>query len=330
MSKTSETQSLCTALYVDDYRINTLYEFSRSSSLVWRQATAFKMFAKQSGGQLHLHALINRHDSNSLKAYSQADYNLHVMNGDRPVEISRVIKQALDQPLPDHLVVVSDDSAFVPLCREASLRGAQVSIFTPKNHRVASLAQSGFITSPIASLLAKHRPAQKAMAFVDIENLLYAQKQQWVGRYPRLNLKEIERALVDSANIVETHVFGDFVRLARYFGCDVRAQLEQRNMITYQTDNIFGKNTADMEIASAIHVAMERDPELTSIVIASGDRDFCPVVDRAHKLGKEVILLAPHGSLSKHLAKKADRLIYIAGNKRVHAKQKGRTISLAQ
>ena len=231
------------------------------------------------------------------------------MNGDRQAALYYLVQEALARPLPDVLVVVSDDAAFVPLCLKARRAGSRVVIFSPAGKPPQVLRQNDFDIRPLAALFATHRPLTKTIVFLDIENLLRSLCDGQDKCRPQLNLKAITGVLAKLSQVVAIHAFGDFIPLGRKFRCDVRRRLETRGIITHQTDNIRGKNSADMQIASAIHIVLDESPEITTFAIGTGDRDFRPVVERARALGKEVVLLAQPHALSRLLAEKASRII---------------------
>lgn len=296
-------------LMVDQYAISNVQNDWQLINAGRQEAYALKALAHSLGKQLRLHAIINRHDPISFSAYSKADYHIHVMNGDRPAALYYLVQAMLAQPMPGVLVVVSDDPIFVPLCLKAQLAGTRVVIVSPTGKPPQVLRRRGFDIRLLATLLANHRLPTKTIVFLDIENLL---RSLCGGKgHRQLNLRVITDALAKLSQVMAIHAYGDFTHLARQFHCDVRSRLEARRIITHQTDNIRGKNSADMEIASAIHTALAENPEITTFALGTGDRDFRPVVERAQALGKEVVLLASVHTVSRQLAKLADQVIYL-------------------
>lgn len=309
-------------LMVDQYMISSVKnDQSQDLQLIngcWQEAQTLKALAQTLGKEIRLHAIINRHDPISFTAYSKADYHIHIMNGDRPEALYYLVQRALARSLPDVLVVVSDDAAFVPLCLTAKQAGRKVIVFSPSGKPPRALVQGRFDIRPLAALFANHRPLTKTIVFLDIENLLRSLCDGQDKRSPQLNLKAITDVLAKLTQVVAIHAFGDFMHLGRQFRCDVRSRLETRGIITHQTDNIRGKNCADMEIASAIHTTLDESLEITTFAIGTGDRDFRSVVERARLLGKEVVLLACSHALSRQLAELADRIIYLAHKPALH------------
>ena len=302
-------QSFSTVLYVDDYQIDTLRKGSHSKATVWQEATALQAYAAISSDELKSHALINRHSHQSLTAYSKTSYALHVMNGDRPVELHNLVEHARMQQLPDRLIIASDDPIFAPLCLVAAQANVEVSIISPANQPHLLLKKQGVAVCALDTVKATYPPHRKTLTCLDIENLLYTKVRPHKGQRRELNLKRIWNALSECGEHDTIVAFGDFNKLNRHFGCDVRARLEKRNVMIEHTDNLNGKNSADMLIARRIQTAVEQDLALTTIVLASGDRDFRPVVELARTMGKEVVLISQPNALSRSLAETATRVI---------------------
>lgn len=309
MSSLQHRQSLSTTLYVDDYQIDTLRNGSHTKANVWQEATALQAHAATLGGEVQSHALINRHSHQSLAAYSKTSYAMHVMNGDRPAELHKLVEQARLQGLPDRLLVASDDPIFRPLCLVAAQANVDVSIISPTNQPHPFLIEQGIAVCALDSVKAAHQPQRKTVACLDMENLLYTKARSCKGSRQQPNLKRIWRALDKCGEIDTIVAFGDFNKLAQHFRCDIGARLEKRNVVIEHTDNLNGKNSADMLIARHIQDIVEHDLALTTIVLASGDRDFRPVVELARAVGKEVILISQPNALSGHLAEQANRVI---------------------
>ncbi|HRW08026.1 MAG TPA: hypothetical protein P5121_23150, partial [Caldilineaceae bacterium] len=160
-------------LFVDDYQIDELCDTVQSVGAKWQDADVFRTFAGHLGDQVRLHALINRHNSHSLAAYSKADYHLHVMNGERSAELHALIQRALHQPLPDQLIVISNDPVFLLLYSAYCRHAYKCFDFSPTNRAATCLMQNGFDVRPFSSLMVSHRFVKKAYALRDIENMLY-------------------------------------------------------------------------------------------------------------------------------------------------------------
>ena len=255
-------------------------------------------------------AIIDRHDVAGFSAYSEANFQIQVMNGDRPYALHQLVQHALQQPLTDHLVVVSDDPAFVPLCIKAKLAGAQVELWSPTDKPPPVLVQNGYQVYSLHHKLPLSAVEQpKAMVWLDAENLLF-------GLYPpnkrlrqRLDLTPIKDALSCVTHAVARHAYGDFLLLSRLFHCNVAHLFHQLNVVTHQCHSIRGKNSADMAIASAIHIALVKNPDMTTVVIGSGDGDFRPVAEHICQLGKRLVLLSLPSALHRELKGMAHQII---------------------
>jgi NYN domain len=158
-----------------------------------------------------------------------------------------------------------------------------------------------------------------ANVWLDVENLVFGLfPVNRTTRFP-FNITVIDDALRQVGDVAAIYAYGDFRLLSRVYHCDVQAAFQSLGVITHQNYG-YCKNSADMWIASAIHVALREQPEMTTVVIGSGDGDFRPVATDARKLGKELILIAPNGTLSRQLKVMADQVIHIGGNSPVVVK----------
>ncbi len=256
--------------------------------------------------------LLDRHDIMGFNAYSAANYQIQITNGDRADLLHKVVQEILAQPLPDQLIIVSDDPVFIPLCIKAQSQQTQVSVWSPTGMSPTLLLQTNCEVQMLQSIFpSAYRPPQKVKGWIDAENYFLGVCTQQKHRTPQLQMKALTTALHQLGAVAEVHAYADFDILQRVFRCDVQYRLQRLGITTHQTKNIRGKNSADMQIARSIIVDLERDPNLTTVVIVSGDRDFCAVVEHAHELGKEVKIVAPRGSLSAQLESMADQVLFI-------------------
>lgn len=148
-------------------------------------------------------------------------------------------------------------------------------------------------------------------AWLDIENLLTRPPTSGAAVSARAVAQAVLAAAAKVASVGQVYAFGDFRLLARRYGCNVQSELRQLQMRTFHLDNKRGKNTADMAIACHIVKSIYSRQGLHSILIGTGDRDFCPVVETAQQCGIQVVVLSFANSISRDLAAAADRIIYL-------------------
>ncbi len=159
----------------------------------------------------------------------------------------------------------------------------------------------------------KRITTRRTIVWLDIENLLRA---MFPGQrlHAGLDMTPLKKALRHLTDVAAIYAYGDFFLLSRIFRCDVEQMLRRLGIVTHHLASIRGKNSADMAIVTAIHIALAEQPDLTTVVIGSGDGDFRPVAAYARSLGKEIVLIAPFDSLSRQLKGLAHRMIYLDGN----------------
>jgi len=257
-------------------------------------------------------ALVDQDDKEGIEAYSSEDYRIVTMNGDRPQALQRLVRNEMAQTLPGHLVIISADEAFAPLCALAAHSDTKVSVWTPTTEVPASLLDRRFDNRSLRQLIPDAYVKLGAAAmWLDLENLLISMKKAGF----RVNMTDfvqaVRSATSDVGDITTTIAYADFTQLAQDFGQTLQRDLEQLGIRTRYQVSIRGKSSSDMAIASDIHSAFERDPDIQTIIIGTGDRDFRPTVDKAHKCHKKVIVLALENNLSQELKRAADDVIYL-------------------
>lgn len=297
---------------VDRYR---LYESGKRHDIKvdpQREAGLLKLLLGVLGRNRRLVAILNEEDNEAISAYQEQAYEIKSMNGDRPHAIQRLIKEEFDRPPPKHLVIVSDDPAFATICAFAAHHNTQVSVWSPSGRVPDDLLDARFDTRYLNELLPDtYIQLGTAVVWLDIENLLIGLKQKGVVPDIETFVEAVREEVSDLGDVTGIVAYGDFGLLRESFGVDVQRKLEQLGVRTRYQVNMHGKNSADMEIASDIHTFLERDPNVETVIIGTGDRDFRPSVDAAHGKGKKVIILALKDNLSRDLRQAADDVRYL-------------------
>ena len=292
---------------VDRYQ---LYESSKRHNVKVdpeREAEMLQLLLGVYGRNQRLIAILNEEDSDAISAYKKHAYDVKPMNGDRPNALRRLIKEEFDHPSPKHLVVISDDPAFSTLCTFAARNNTQVSVWSPTSRIPDDLRDARFDVRYLNELLPDtYIQLGTAVVWLDIENLLIGLKENGVTPNIEAFVNAIREEVSDLGDVTSIIAYGDFGLLRESFGTDVQRELEQLGVRTRYQVNMHGKNSADMEIASDIHTHLERDPNVETVIIGTGDRDFRPSVDAAHGKGKKVIILALKDNLSRDFRQAAD------------------------
>jgi len=143
--------------------------------------------------------------------------------------------------------------------------------------------------------------------FIDAENLASACPNAGVP----FDIDFLLDRLREEGTIRYTRAYGDWTRypLKQYL---LDFQDSTVEMIMLST-GFRGKNTGDIQLAmDALEMTLVQSPP-TTIVVASGDRDFVPLVQKIRRYGLKVIGVGLEGSISKALEQQCDRYIYYDG-----------------
>lgn len=140
--------------------------------------------------------------------------------------------------------------------------------------------------------------------FIDAENLAVQAEQAGVP----LRLEFILERLAEEGTVRYKKAYGDWGHppLSRLVSVFTQNTIE---MAMLMTDH--AKNTADMQMAvDALEMALLRESAPSTIVIASGDRDFVPLAKKIRRYGIKVIGVGLQGSISRELANECDLYLY--------------------
>jgi hypothetical protein len=131
-------------------------------------------------------------------------------------------------------------------------------------------------------------------------------------------MEAIRQAVDDLGEIITVTGYADWGELNRHHGgsnVNWQRELTLAGGESRYVVNQHGKNTADMKIADDIRTLVEHDPggggAIDTIVLATMDRDFRPIVETAQRRGKKVIVLALEGGLSRELEGAASEVRYL-------------------
>jgi uncharacterized protein (TIGR00288 family) len=140
--------------------------------------------------------------------------------------------------------------------------------------------------------------------FIDAENLIRPLEQ----RFERFNLDGILRRVKGYGVLILSRSYADwgfypckeYIRDFSYSGVEM-SQVHS---------DIRGKNTADMQLAVDVMEHCQTKHAAEIIVLASGDRDFVPLVQSLRRQGKEVICIGYDDSSNQTLQQICD--VYIS------------------
>lgn len=127
--------------------------------------------------------------------------------------------------------------------------------------------------------------------------------------------ERLGKATVDVSAIIDYAAsFGSLMLTRAYadwsspINAEYRTQLVARavDLVQLFPAAAYAKNGADIRLAVDTVEDMFRTPDLTHVVIVSGDSDYVPLAQRARRLGRYVIGMGVAGSTAKSLAAACD------------------------
>lgn len=144
-----------------------------------------------------------------------------------------------------------------------------------------------------------------AAALVDYQNLHHYLKGRIGGGSPSDLAAQLLSGLRD-------RLASDDVRLARgrayadFGGLDDPARHVQRTLYLHGVEPVYvpatmHRNTTDLQLALDACELRERHPEVGTVALVSGDRDYAPVVQALVAAGRRVVVVAFREHLSPHL-----------------------------
>lgn len=149
--------------------------------------------------------------------------------------------------------------------------------------------------------------SRRVAVFVDFENIKRAVDDFFAG--DRVDLKRVldEVAQVTQGRIVVKRAYADWSAFREYRTdlLETATEAVQAFPLTQK-----GKNGADIRLTVDVIEAVLRQPELTHVVIVSGNSDFTPLAMRLRELGQVVIGIGVRANTSSYLTKSCDRFIY--------------------
>ncbi|CPR11829.1 NYN domain protein [Mycobacterium bohemicum DSM 44277] len=169
--------------------------------------------------------------------------------------------------------------------------------------------------------------AARVAVYLDFDNIVISRYDQLNGRssFQRDKAKGLElhperqaRATVDVGAILDfASSFGTLVLTRAYadWSADInagyRGQLVARavDLVQLFPAAAYGKNGADIRLAVDAVEDMFRLPDLTHVVIVSGDSDYIPLAQRCKRLGRYVVGIGVAGASSRALAAACDEFI---------------------
>lgn len=149
--------------------------------------------------------------------------------------------------------------------------------------------------------------------FIDFENV-YVSVRDKLDVNP--NFEIIMDRVADLGRVVIARAYADWYRYPRVTSALYANGIEPMYVPTYYYDRDLGrtgraiKNSVDMNLCIDAMKTLYTNPNIGKFVLATGDRDFIPLVNAIRQHGKEVIIIGVGGAASGHLAQSADEFIF--------------------
>ena len=149
--------------------------------------------------------------------------------------------------------------------------------------------------------------------FIDFENV-YVSVRDKLDANP--NFESIMDRCEDFGRVVIARAYADWYRYPRVTSALYANAIEPMYVPTYYYDRDMGrtgrpiKNSVDMNLCIDAMKTLYTNPNIGRFVLATGDRDFIPLVNTIRQQGKEVIIIGIGGAASSHLAQSADEFIF--------------------
>jgi uncharacterized protein (TIGR00288 family) len=149
--------------------------------------------------------------------------------------------------------------------------------------------------------------------FIDFENV-YVSVRDKLDANP--NFEMIMDRCEDFGRVVIARAYADWYRYPRVTSALYANGIEPMYVPTYYYDREMGrtgraiKNSVDMNLCIDAMKTLFTNTNIAKFVLATGDRDFIPLVNSIRQQGKEVIVIGIGGAASAHLAQSADEFIF--------------------
>lgn len=140
--------------------------------------------------------------------------------------------------------------------------------------------------------------------FVDFENIALGLKQ---GSQAAFDVQRVIDRLLDKGRIIAKKAYADWNQYSKHTKPLHEAGIE---LIQIPRRGISGKNSADIRlVVDALELCYTKD-HVDTFVIASGDSDFAPLVNKLREENKAVIGVGLRGSTSPLLSENCDEFLY--------------------
>jgi len=169
--------------------------------------------------------------------------------------------------------------------------------------------------------------ATRVAVYLDFDNIVISRYDEVNGRnsFQRDKAKDLDgypdrlaRATVDVGAVIDfASSFGTLVLTRAYADWSAEINAAYRDQLVARAVDLvqlfpaaaYGKNGADIRLAVDAVEDMFRLPDLTHVVIVSGDSDYIPLAQRCKRLGRYVVGIGVAGASSRSLVAACDEFV---------------------
>ncbi len=285
---------------------------ARNINEVRISARALTGIVSSHGVNNHYSVVLHKDDIDRNDIFKELGYSILTMNGQRPQELQDFISstaQSIHQSHPRKIIVVSKHPEYSRLFSMAVDERIDLGVWVPGN--IIPDEYLPYMPRFLNELLPAYSTANKVLVRLDAENHLIGLFRLGFIPQPKAYIRAIRDLVSDLGDIVNIHASADWDQLRRMLQRDYQREFEQIGVRTIYQINVPHKNTSDIALAGNIQEALERNPQIDTFVVGSGDSDFLPLVTAIHEQGKKVVIVSIQGTLSKTLAATADHIRYL-------------------
>ena len=152
-------------------------------------------------------------------------------------------------------------------------------------------------------------PGNDVAVLIDYENLYYSVTQYYVG-FP--NLEQIIEAAEKYGRVASCQAFADWSQFERSLSFLLRAGIQPVFCPSRSTDPTQiqdKKSSVDPTMCVHAMKLLYTYPNIHTLLLVTGDRDFIPLVIEARQMGRKIVVLGVGHSISFDLAALADDVI---------------------
>ncbi len=275
-------------------------------------ARALTGLVNSHGEEISYLAILHQHDNVRQHVFKDLGYSIITMNGNRPHELKEFIRNKehnLSLIHPRKLIAVTSNPQYENLFSMAQNRQIDVAVWV--NGNSAPDEYRLFRPRLLHELLPVLENRNKLLIRLDAENHLIGLFRKGVIPAPKAYIAAIRDLVSDLGDVVNIQATADWERLRQMSNRDYQRGLEQIGVRTSYQIDVPGKNTSDIALASNIQESLERNPEINTFVLGTGDGDFLPLIDSLHERGKKAILISIKGTLNVALSSAADQVRFL-------------------